>query len=148
MRAIVFTLVFLFCFAVSGFAAGNETVVEKGSILKSAAEAVRVTSLQADKVEWQQKLDQAEARRSRGLRYAFVGAGVGILGSALAARSGSYTVLTLMGLGSAGLTGYGAYNWMKGVDEVDKLDREGRSKGFLSFRPTDGGARVAMNFSF
>lgn len=170
MRLIVLGLFLLLCFAAPGWAESGEmaTAVPAVVLTEAVAEAFSVSVFQqagAGKADWQQRLDLAQAKRSKGIRYVFVGLGMGVGGTIIAAAGGSsYSVdrlgrvedsgggLRVVGaltaLGGAGVFWYGIYNWLKGGDEVDNLDREGRSNGWLTLVPTDGGVRLAMNFSF
>jgi hypothetical protein len=129
-------------------------------IVRSFASALLQQPAPGDKAAWQKKLDDAQSRRRRGQRYVFIGIGVAVVGSVIVGAAGPDYILledsssglrivgALTAVGGAGIFWYGVYNWVKGADEVDNLDREGRAKGYLSLIPTKGGAKVALNFSF
>ena len=144
----------------------HETVLSSGTVL---ALAPSVAALEQDnakaKTEWQARLKQAQARRSRGLRNIFVGVGTSTLGGILVMTGrpsisvdrfgnihdggkGRRTLGFLTILVGSGVSTYGGYHWLKGADEVDNLDREGRMNGYISLVPTSGGVYASATISF
>ena len=144
----------------------HETVLSSGTVLVLApfVEALEQDNAKA-KAEWQARLKQAQARRSRGLRNIFVGLGTSAAGSVLIMTGGATisvdrfgritdsggalrSVGVLTSLGGAGVFWYGVYNWLKGGDEIDNLDREGRTSGYLALVPVPGGVYASAKISF
>lgn len=94
---------------------------------------------------WRAKVDANRARRSRNSKLIWIGAGAAAA-SPLFFRS--TTLMGLMGIGGAGVMGYGIYNGSKIADEYEGLMLDGRQRGYVSFSPTRDGARIALSFSF
>lgn len=169
-----FTVPLIILFFVFPATASEEEDAGTSGVLKSALAKASFESAESflqggqgntqERVEWQTRMDAAQDRRSRGIRYTFFGLGGVVAGSVIAVAAGpryyysdrgssaASAVGVLVTLGGLGLSGYGIYNWIGGSDEVDRLDREGRANGWLSFIPifipTDGGVRLAMDFGF
>ncbi|MBI4264681.1 MAG: hypothetical protein HY657_09915 [Acidobacteria bacterium] len=165
MRSAALALVLLFGVTAPGFADDGTVDEPIGTLRTAIASAFDAAPLAAgtqgaDRADWQRRMNDAQSRRSRGIRYVFVGLGMGAAGSVIAAAgapdysldsdggSGLVTVGALTAIGGAGVFWYGIYNWLKGGNEVDTLDREGRANGFLTLAPIDGGAKVATALRF
>jgi len=53
------------------------------------------------------------------------------------------------GLGGAAIIGYGGWKYTSARDEIEDLDREGRTKGYLTLTPLhDKGVRLAVHVTF
>lgn len=172
MKSAFLGLVLSLCFAVPAFSGEAKEVPSsvlkdafaRAAVAKQAQTSGAAVAAALAKDEWQKKLAGAQAKRSRGLTYAWFGLGGVVVGSVVVGASTSpfyvspfysdsgnsagLAIGTVLVLGGAGLSGYGLYNWYKAGDEIDNLDREGRLKGYFSFLPERGGARVAMTFVF
>lgn len=48
----------------------------------------------------------------------------------------------------AGISGYGGYLWYTAKQDIEDLDMEGRTKGFLTLTPTRGGAVAHLALAF
>ena len=148
----------------------HETVLSSGAALAlapfTAAPAIGQENANAKRDAWQVEMDKAQQRKSRGIRYMFVGIGASAVGSFIVAASGppdvTYNFTTGQTKTSNGgttlgvmtmLTGggtfwYGIYNWLSGSNDLERLDREGRQNGFLTLAPTHGGVYASATISF
>lgn len=98
--------------------------------------------------EWNSRLEQTRVKRGRGMKFALIGIGTTVVGPLIGGSTGSPSFVYLLALGGTGITVYGGWTWYSARQEIEDLDQEGRIKGYLTFVPTDGGVRLAMNFRF
>ena len=115
--------------------------------------------------EWQARLDRAKSARRNARNTMLIGAGimaagvvVGILvtgtsvdeiGNLEGSPKSGLAVTMIGGLGGAAVMGYGGWKYVSARDNIEDLDREGRTKGFLSVVPLpEKGVRVALRLTF
>jgi hypothetical protein len=103
----------------------------------------------SERKKWQQRLKDAEGARQFWLMIGGIGAG------ATAYSLFTYdntTFAQLRVLGSGIVAGYGFYQWIQARNEINQLNLEGKTKGFVleSAVPlfTSHGALLALNFKF
>lgn len=104
--------------------------------------------------EWSTKIELAKHRRESSKLLFWIGLGTAVvvpfLGLAVHSGDGgaSNAIAVIGGLGGAGLATYGGLKAKGAAEEIDDLDREGRTKGYLTHAPRARGLEVAFSWRF
>lgn len=135
------------------------------SVVREATFAAQTRSADPAKIDWQLKIENAQAGEKRGRMLTYVGAGVAG-GGLLLATSGRGNCSTAVGsfacgnndtqltggmlilLGGGGLATVGFIKWRSNTNALESLQREGKLKGYVTVVPTRGGVSTFAALSF
>lgn len=121
---------------------------------QQALAAALAAPVDREEADWQRRFDEAKARRGRGMRKAFTGAGASMVALLFAKKSAEVALAGTLAAGAYACVGTVAV--FKATATIDELREEGARKGYYRVRTTDGlsldtvpgGVRVAVGVSF
>jgi hypothetical protein len=137
--------------------ASAQDVVALDTSIRSAS--FQAASRSSERADWNNRLEDAQERRKRGLRLVLYGIGAAGAGTVVALtvagssdtvgglRAGS-AIAVISSLAGGGLATFGAFKWFSANGDIDDLDREGRAKGYLSIAPLPRGVYAGATFKF